>query len=283
MKTYPLIKLLRPTQWVKNLMLFFPPFLGGQIFNAGMIQKGVVPFAAFCLASSSTYIFNDIIDRDKDLHHPRKKHRPIPSGKVSPSTAYFLMAMLLAGAMFLGMLISKIFLFSLLAYLIISVSYSLKFKELPIFDLFFISAGFLLRLQAGGIAFSIDITDWLFLSVFLLSIFLSAGKRLCEKNSMGENSGNHRKTLQAYPPRFLDGTLYMTGGTALVTYTMYVISRNLPVYSVPLCCFGILRYIFRVKSGFGGDPTESLLKDGPLFVVALLWTFMIWYGTYVRQ
>lgn len=282
MRKYPLIAILRPSQWLKNLMLFFPPFLGGEFFKSGILYQGIVPFTAFCLASSSTYVLNDIIDRDKDLHHPKKKLRPIPSGKISLTTAYLLAVILLAFSLFLGTQVSKIFLFILIAYLAISISYSLKFKEIPIVDLFFISAGFILRLQAGGIAFGIDITEWLFLSVFLLSIFLSAGKRLCEKTSMGENSGNHRKTLQEYPPLFLEGTLYMTGGTALVTYTMFVISRHSPVYTVPLCCFGILRYIYRVKSGFGGDPTESLLKDGPLFVVGVLWTFMVWYGTYVR-
>ena len=270
----------RPAQWVKNLMLIFPPFLGGAIFSPGLISKGITPFISFCLASSSTYVINDIIDREKDLHHPRKRHRAIPSGKMPISAAYILAAVLLAGAFVLGVRINATFLLILICYIIISLAYSLKLKEMPIVDLFCISAGFVLRMQAGGVIFAVKISDWLFLSVFLLSIFLSTGKRLSEKNTMGENAGNHRRSLLAYPTGFLDGTMYMTGGTVLVTYTMYVVSRPLLVYTVPLCAFGLLRYIMRVKSGFGGDPTDSLFRDFPLFITSGLWAFIVCWSIY---
>jgi decaprenyl-phosphate phosphoribosyltransferase len=118
------------------------------------------------------------------------------------------------------------------------------------------------------------------LSVFLLAIFLSTGKRLYEKNALGENAANHRKALESYPPGFLDGTMYMTGGAVLVTYTLYVIEHQVLIYTVPLCCFGLLRYILRVKSGLGGDPTESLVRDVPLLVVGVLWVLMVGWGIY---
>jgi 4-hydroxybenzoate polyprenyltransferase len=276
----PYITILRPAQWLKNLMLFFPPFLGGQLLQPGIAQKGIIAFLSFSLASSATYIFNDTIDREQDLHHTRKRERPIPSGKVTLRAAYLMAVLFLAAALFLGRHVSTTFLFILLAYLALSTSYTLKLKQFPIIDLFCISAGFLLRLQGGGTAFGITITEWLFLSVFFLSLFLSTGKRLCEQNTMGGSAGSHRETLLAYPPGFLDGTLYLTGGTVLVTYTMYAIARQSLLYTVPLCCFGLLRYIFRVKSGFGGDPTESLLKDPLLFAVALLWVAMVGWGIY---
>lgn len=276
------IKTLRLTQWLKNLLLLFPPFLGGEILQPGIVQKGIIPFASFCLASSSAYVLNDILDREHDRNHPRKKNRPIPSGKLSLPMAGALYLVLLVGALFLAMRLSIGFLYILLAYLFVSILYSLFLKKLPIFDLFCISAGFLLRLQAGGTAFGIVISEWLFLSVFLLSIFLSAGKRLYEKNALGDNAGNHRKSLLLYPQGFLDGTMFMTGSAVLGTYTMYAISRHTLIYTVPLCCFGLLRYIFRVKSGLGGDPTESLLKDGILFVVGILWVVMVGWGIYGR-
>ena len=252
------------------------------MLSTGELKKGIYPFIAFCLASSSTYVFNDIIDREKDLHHPRKKHRAIPSGKIPLYAAYLLVVLLFSAAIIIAQHLAHIFLYILLAYIVISISYSLKMKELPIVDIFCISAGFLLRLQAGGVAFDIKISEWLFLSVFLLSIFLSTGKRLFEKNAMGENAGHHRKTLLSYPDGFLDGTMFMTGGAVLVTYTMYVVTRPTLVYTVPLCCFGIMRYIMRVKAGLGGDPTESLLKDAPLLAVGLLWAVMVGYGIYLR-
>jgi len=277
-----ILYILRPTQWLKNLILFFPPFLGGELLAPGILAKGILPVFSFCLASSSAYVLNDILDREHDRNHPRKINRPIPSGRVSLPMAGALYLVLLVGALFLAMRLSMGFLYILLAYLFISVLYSLFLKKLPIVDLFCISAGFLLRLQAGGTAFGIVISEWLFLSVFLLSIFLSTGKRLYEKNSLGDNAGNHRKSLLLYPPGFLDGTMYMTGAAVLGTYTMYVISRHTLIYTVPLCCFGLLRYIFRVQSGLGGDPTESLLKDGTLFVVGILWAVMVGWAIYGR-
>lgn len=272
--------ILRPTQWLKNLMLFFPPFLGGELLLPGIFARGLIPFVAFCLASSSAYVLNDIMDKDRDKSHPRKSRRPLASGGISLAGAMVLYSILLFAALSIALTISPVFIAILLAYLLVSVSYSIYLKHLPIIDLFCISAGFLFRLQAGGEAFGIEITAWLFLSVFLLSIFLSTGKRLYEKNALGENAVIHRKTLESYPPGFLDGTMYMTGGAVLVTYTLYVIEHHVLIYTVPLCCFGLLRYIMRVKSGLGGDPTESLIKDAPLFVVGLLWAVMVGWGIY---
>ena len=274
------LQLLRPTQWLKNLMLFFPPFLGGTIQQPGLLLLGILPLVSFSLASSATYVLNDILDRQSDAHHPRKKHRPVASGKVSQPAAYALALLCLIASLYLAIGISTTFLLLLLAYLAISTCYSLKLKQLPIVDLFCIASGFLLRLEAGGEVFAIAISDWLFLSVFLLAVFLATGKRLGEKQSLGEKAGGHRKALLSYPEGFLQGTMYMTGGAVLVTYTQYVITRNVMIYTVPLCCFGLLRFILRVQSGQSGDPTESLLKDAPLFVVGLLWAAMIGWGLY---
>jgi 4-hydroxybenzoate polyprenyltransferase len=272
--------LVRPTQWLKNAILYFPPFLAGEILAPGMFMRGVVPLISFCLASSSGYVLNDILDRECDRKHPEKMKRPLPAGKISVAAAIAVCILLLSSSLYLATIVSPVFLYLLLAYSAISICYSIKLKNLPLVDLFCISSGFLLRLQAGGEVFQVRISAWLFLSVFLLSVFLSTGKRLCEKNTLGDSAGTHRKSLLSYPLGFLDGTMYMTGGAVLVTYTLYVIEHHVLIYTVPLCCFGLLRYILRVKSGLGGDPTESLLKDGPLFVVGVLWAVMVGWGIY---
>lgn len=275
MKMIELVKLARLSQWIKNLMLFFPPFLGGVFVWPGSLTRGALPFAAFCCASSSVYIFNDIIDFQHDREHPDKRNRPIPSGAVSIPSAMWLSGSFLIGAVLTGFLVSVPFLYLVVAYLSVSAWYTLRLKHLPLFDIFCISSGFVFRLLAGGEAFGIVISDWLFLSVFLLSLFLSTGKRLCEKNRLGAEAGQHRKALLLYPAGFLEGAMYLTGGVVLVTYTMYVISRHTLIYTVPLCCFGLLRYILRVQSGNGGDPTESLLKDPLLFMIGLVWVVMV--------
>ncbi|QVW36676.1 decaprenyl-phosphate phosphoribosyltransferase [Geobacter sulfurreducens] len=275
------IRILRPAQWLKNLMLYFPPFLSGVILVPGVASKGLLPVVAFCLTSSATYTLNDIIDSERDRLHPRKALRPIASGCIS-RTAAFIFAFLLLGS---GLAIAAgsappRFLLLLGLYFLVTILYSLKLKELPLVDVFCIATGFIIRLEAGGEAFAVPISSWLFLSVFLLALFLSIGKRLTEKHNLGDGAGLHRKSLAGYPDGFLEGAMYLTGGAVLVTYSMYTLSRSHLFYTVPLCCFGLLRYILRVKSGQSGDPTESLLKDIPLLLVSLAWAAIIGWRLY---
>jgi 4-hydroxybenzoate polyprenyltransferase len=279
-KINALIILLRPRQWLKNLMLFFPPFLGGMLHSLQDLGVGFIPFISFCLASSASYIVNDLVDAERDAMHPQKKARPIPAGSITRANAVLLSSVLTVIALLLAWQISLTFFVILSLYLGNSLIYTFKLKSLPLFDLFSISAGFLLRLMAGGEAFGVPVSDWLFLSVFLLSLFLCTGKRLGEKIALGDSAGEHRQSLDTYSEIYLQGAMFMTGAVVLVTYTMYVISRQTPIYTVPLCAFGLMRYVLRIESGKSGDPTESLLRDGPLFAVSLLWVVMVGWGIY---
>lgn len=276
------LKLLRAPQWLKNLMLFFPPFLGGAILDSKIIELGSTPFLAFCFGSSAGYILNDINDLDNDIRHPKKRRRPLASGKISVIFAKVICGILLVCAMLLSFSISVRFTQYFLLYMLIASAYTFVFRDVPVLDIFCIASGFVVRLLAGGEVFGIAVSDWLLLTVFLLAVFLSTGKRLSEKLSLGSDAGNHRKSLSTYPDGFLDGAMYMTGGAVLVTYTMYVIVRSFMVYTVPLCCFGLLRYIYRVKRGQGGDPTDSLLHDMPLLAISIAWALLVAWGVYGR-
>lgn len=280
MNAIAIVLLLRPWQWLKNLMIFFPPLLSGAMFHPGMASRGILPFMAFCCASSASYVFNDLADQDRDAHHPDKQNRPLPSGSVSRATAMALCCGLLVSSVAFGWRISPTFVCFVMVYLLVSACYSLLLKNLPIIDIFCISLGFVLRLYGGGTAFDIFISDWLFLTVFLLAIFLSVGKRYSERRYLGESAGHHRRTLEVYPDGFLESAMYLSGSAVLVTYAIYAISTPLLVYTVPLCMFGLLRYLMRIKSGQGGDPTEALLKDLPLLATGILWVLMVGWSVY---
>ncbi len=219
--------------------------MGGMLLRPGMFAKGVIPIVAFCLASSATYVFNDIIDCENDAEHPVKCRRPLPAGAVSKTSASIFGISLLVVSVLLGYSVSSTFLLLLASYLAVSLFYSLKLKHEPIVDIFCISAGFLFRLEAGGQAFGVVVSDWLFLSVFLLSLFLSAGKRLGEMNHLGDSAAVHRPSLEGYPDGLLEGLMYMTGAAFLVTYTMYIIGHSALIYTVPLCSFVLFRYAFQ--------------------------------------
>lgn len=275
-----IITIVRPKQWLKNLMLFFPPFLEGTLHYKFTYYTGYLAFFAFCLVSSSSYIINDLLDLPNDAVHPHKKNRPIPSGRISIRTAFIVSSILVFCGFWIAFLVSGHFVLFLAGYFVLTFLYSIKLKHVPIVDIFIISSGFILRLLAGGVAFSVAISNWLFLSVFLLALFLSAGKRLSEQSSLGDVAIHHRPSLAGYPPGLLEGTMFITASSVLVTYSMYVISHRALLYSVPVCTFGLLRYIYRVKSGSSGDPTESLLKDPQLFATGALWLAIVSWSIY---
>jgi 4-hydroxybenzoate polyprenyltransferase len=276
------IRLLRLHQWLKNLMLFFPPLLGGVIVQPGIAERAFLPFVAFCCASSGAYIINDLYDLHQDRHHPFKRLRPLPSGRISLHTALGLSAILIVSALGASVSVSWQFVQYVVLYLAVSISYSAYLKNLPVIDIFCIASGFLIRLVAGGDVFDVRVSEWLFLSVFLLALFLSTGKRLGEKTAMGDSADSHRKVLQQYPDGFLEGVLVFSGAAVLVTYAMYVVNRHSPLllYSIPVCCYGLLHYMLRVKQGKGGDPTDSLLKDPVMLLVGFLWTTFVFLGVY---
>lgn len=280
MNLMKLLRLMRPHQWLKNLMIFFPPLLSGLSWSSVALKGVATPFLAFSFASSAAYVINDLIDCKKDKLHPVKCRRPLPSGEIGQGAAIALALVLLVVSVLLANNISTRFLFFLLSYFSVAFIYSLWLKNWPLLDIFCISFGFVFRLYAGGEAFKVDISDWLFLSVFMLAVFLSIGKRYSELQSLGDYAIEHRPVLRSYPEGFLEGSLYMSGAAVIVVYAIYAISRPLLVYTVPFCMFGLLRFILRVKSGKSGDPTEALVKDVPLCAVSAAWLILVIWCIY---
>lgn len=281
LQLHPLMTLLRPAQWLKNLMLFFPLFLSGSVYSVRtVVETGFVSFLSFCSVASALYIFNDICDSEKDASHPVKRLRPLPSGAVSRRSAFVLALLLVLSGLVLAVSMMPKLLLYIVLYIAVTIAYSIWLKKFPVIDLFCISTGFLIRLQAGGSLFEIKISEWLFLSVFFLSLFLSSGKRLAEQKLLGAACADHRVSLQGYPDGALEAILQITAAAALVTYTMYSLAHSQLVYTVPLCTFGLFRYIVRVRSGSCGDPTESLLKDVPLLCVSVLWVVLVGWSIY---
>ncbi len=278
----PYLAILRPRQWIKNLIMFFPPFLSGSLFSSACISiTGILSFSSFCIVSSALYVFNDLKDVERDALHPVKRFRPIPSGAVSKKLAITILIVL----GLLGHVLAFFTVQPLIPYLVlygaVTILYSIWLKHIPVVDMFCISFGFLIRLQAGSAVFDVEITEWLYLSVFFLSMFLSSGKRLSEQILLGAGAAGHRSSLCGYTAGTLDATLQITAATVLVTYSMYTLGHPYLVYTVPLCTFGLFRYILRVKGGKSGDPTESLLRDMPLLCVSILWALIVGWSIYL--
>jgi len=282
MSLLPYANMLRPRQWIKNLMMFFPPFLSGSLFSSSCLSVvGLCSFVSFCCVSSSLYIFNDLNDIEKDALHPVKRLRPIPSGRVTVTTA----SGIAITSGLLGFVVAYFYAYPLIPYLVlygaVTIVYTKWLKNRPVLDLFCISSGFLIRLQAGGTLFNVAISEWLFLSVLFLSLCLSSGKRLSEQNLLGVHASGHRASLCGYPEGALEAILQISAATVLVTYSMYTLIHPPLVYTVPLCAFGLFRYINRIKAGGSGDPTDSLLRDVTLLCVSILWALIVGWSIYL--
>ncbi len=237
-------------------------------------------FFSFSLTASSIYILNDLKDYHRDRLHPEKCRRPLVTGEVSRDVASLVAVLLLIPSWTVAYAVSTGFLILTILYFGIQVFYTLYLKEIPLIDVFCIAAGFVLRVLAGGAAYEIKVSPWLFLSIFLLSVVLAAGKRLSEVKLLDVNASSHRESLRGYKPEFLREILLVSSSASLITYSLYTIEESSAlIYTVPVVTFGLFRYLSLTHRGLG-DATEVLLKDRTLSITVATWLILVWYLRY---
>lgn len=269
------IHLLRPKHWIKNLFLFAAPFFGGRLFDEKTLLIVLPAFIAFSLSASAGYIFNDLMDIKKDIHHPKKRYRPIASGSIRKKNALIQICILVVVSLSVSYMIAPAFFYWLLFYLLIQLAYSLYLKNVAIVDIFCIASGFVIRVFAGGAAFDVEVSKWLLLTMFMISTVLAAGKRLGEVSLLNEKAESHRKSLSYYSKGALNDIFLISASASLITYTLYTIEQfQQLVYTVPIVTFGLFRYILLTRQG-KGDPVEAVTQDKWLALIIFLWLFIV--------
>lgn len=275
-------KLSRPTQWIKNGFVFMPLIFSARLLVPEDGLRVIGMFAAFCLASSATYVLNYYMDIEKDRVHPRKRMRPLAHGDISPGAAMVLMVFLL-GAAFAVLLVmhAPLVCFALLGvYLVLHLAYSTKLKDLVILDVLTISVGFLLRVLAGAAVIDVNVSSWLILCTFSVAILLALGKRRHEVVILNNHACEHRPVLQDYSVVLLDQLLQMVTTSTFIFYCLYCVTGNPAVglaseklmFTIPLVTYGIFRYMYLIyHREDGGSPTALLLTDPPLLICTTLW------------
>lgn len=273
----PLLRLMRPHQWLKNAFVF-AGLLFSETWNDGpLLLRIVIAFAAFCAVSSLVYILNDWRDRASDALHPTKRSRPLASGAVSGGAAFTLAALLLAAG--LGLAAGNRVLLLLLAlYVVLNLAYSWRLKHVPVVDVSIIATGFMLRLLAGTVAVGIPPSRWLLLTGLFVALFLGFSKRKAETFHA---AGQQRAVLEHYPPALLDTFMAVTMTATLTTYSLYATSVEAQllhgerlVYTVPVVIFGLLRYAYQVHQGRGEDVSRDLLRDPWILGGMALWLLL---------
>jgi 4-hydroxybenzoate polyprenyltransferase len=271
------IRSMRVTQWIKNGCVFFPVIFALHIFQPAYLTRGLLAFLLFSLAASAVYLFNDIIDRDRDRLHPEKKYRPIAAGKLSVAIAAGGALILLATALILSLRFNRGFFYTVLLYIVINGCYSLLLKDVVIIDVMMIAVGFNLRVIAGGQATAIALSPWILIITFVSALFLGLIKRRQELVKL-ESAGGRiatRKSLRHYTVSLIDQMISISTATTLISYIMYVLApetqakfhtTNL-VFTVPFWIFGIFRYLFLAYAmGKGENPAEVFYSDLPSIV-----------------
>ena len=270
----PLFKLLRPHQWLKNGFVFAGLLFSQRWSDAAIVQNVIHAFAAFCLASSLVYVFNDWRDRQLDALHPTKKNRPFASGALAAPAGLALGLLLLVGTGLLAW--GNAVLFGLLgSYWLLNLAYSLKLKTVPVVDVFIIASGFMLRLLAGTVAAGIAPSQWLLLTGMFVALFLGFAKRKAETFHA---PSSQRAVLAHYTPPLLDTLMAVTMTATLISYSLFAISSESQarhgerlMVTIPLVVFGMLRYTYQVSRGRGEDVARDLLRDPWIVLTGISW------------
>ncbi len=296
MQAPALIRALRPHQWSKNVFVLAAlGFAAGDKLRSGgavgfeEALNTIWAFFAFSLGSSAIYLFNDILDVESDRAHPEKCRRPIAAGELSIPSAYVASVVCAVVALTLSLLANDggpdVF-YVVGGYMVMNLAYSLKLKRMVLLDVFCIATGFLLRVEAGGLASGTEISHWLLLCTLFLALFLGFAKRRAEIALLGDEKGNHRAILEKYTVGFLDQMMSVLSACTIICYTMYTVDPdtmaklgedNHMLWSVPFVVFGVTRYMYMVaKDRAGGSPTKMFLGSDPLFLLnSLAWLAVV--------
>src|SRR4051812_30092658 len=144
-----LIKLARPRQWTKNVLVFAAPAAAGSLTTPWVFRDATLAFIAFCLASSATYMVNDARDVEADRRHPTKRLRPIASGAISVQAAYAFAVLAALGSLAFAAAAAPECVVVVVGYLSLTTAYSVRLKHEPVLDICAVALGFFLR-TAGG-------------------------------------------------------------------------------------------------------------------------------------
>ena len=262
------IALVRPKHWLKNLLIFVPAMYSYNLFTPGVFFSAMWIFVIFCIISSTIYVLNDVIDVKEDREHPIKCKRPIASGKVTIRQAVIIALILFTIAFLLIFMKGDMFVILLTSiYILLNLAFSFKLKHYAIVDCFCIAMGFILRIFAGGAAINDIISEWLFLTIMAISLFMAFGKRRGEIMRITDTEAT-RKVLSSYNFDFLNGMIFACAGLSIVFYSLWaMLSIQMMIYTVPLVIFIICKYLLIAHNEAShGDPTSVIFGDKGLII-----------------
>ena len=286
-----IIKSMRPKQWVKNLLVFAALIFSQNLFEPVKLLETLAGFVAFCFISGAVYIINDILDRENDRSHPKKRFRPIASGELKVGTAAIVAGLIVAMGIGGGFALAARFGLLILGYFILQLAYSLYLKKIVVLDVMVVASGFAIRAISGTFLVRVRISPWLFVCAILLALFLALAKRRHELLFLEGGGISHRSVLGKYSETLLDQMIAVATSSTVIAYCLYTIApetvqkfqtHNL-ILTVPFVLYGIYRYLYLVyRKEEGGAPEKVLFTDVPLIIDVVLWLLSVVGVLYFR-
>lgn len=273
-----LIKTMRPRQWTKNPIVLAALIFDRQLGNTTAVLDSLAGVLLFCLLSSTVYILNDIMDIEGDRNHPKKKFRPIASGKLPIQAAIIAAAALFLVTVTLSYLLSPAFFVIAMVYFFLNLAYSKWLKHIPLVDVLVLASFYVLRVGAGVSLIAVErFSPWLYVVTTLAALYLGFGKRRAELSLLASGANSHRRVLDGYTIPFLDQLITIVTSMTIIAYSLYTFSApNLPdnhamMLTIPFVVYGIFRYLYLIQvKETGGAPEELLLTDRPLQITIVL-------------
>ena len=291
-----LIEALRPKQWTKNLLLFAGVLFSRSLGDPQLVMRAFAGFVAFSLLSGTVYLLNDLQDVEADRRHPKKRLRPIPSGRLPMAVARVAVVPIVAAALALSLWLGREFSITAGFYLLLNVLYTFGLKNQVLLDVFIIALGFVLRAIAGvellrPMAPDTELSPWLLVCTFFGALFLALAKRRRELSNAGAGARHQRAVLDQYTPELLDGLLLVSAAASVMGYALYTIwpatvakfGTEALLYTVPFVSYGIFRYLYLLRASENAeDPTVILLTDRPLGICVILYLIAVILILYLR-
>jgi len=280
---FPILILLRPKHWIKNLFVLLPVIFSGFLLEFENVRDALLIAISFCFVSSSVYCLNDVVDYNYDRQHPVKKNRPIASDQISKEKGILIAVFMFFLGTSISYTINYIATQVLILYLLNNILYSFYLKNIALLDVMSISFGFILRMLAGTVVTPAPPSVWIFLTTFFISLFLGLCKRLSESIRLANtdfNSSHKRKSLELYTISTLENFVTVIMASVIMCYSLYTVSsdvldkfgNNNLIYTIPFVIYGMFYYYNGViQRSLGENPISELLTSKPLLLSVALW------------
>jgi 4-hydroxybenzoate polyprenyltransferase len=266
---------LRPRQWTKNLLLFAGIIFAAKLGDVSRWGEAIAAFAAYCCASSASYLVNDVRDAPNDRLHPVKRARPIARGELSARVAEVLAALLILCAFLLAAPLGIASILFLCTFFALQAAYTLTLKHVVLLDVMTIGGLFVVRAAAGAAAVEVRISPWLLLCTALLALFLALAKRRGELVLVGAEATPGRPVLEGYSLALVDQLVTVVAASTVISYCLYTFTARdskAMMVTIPFVVFGVFRYLLLMhRRDLGEEPEEVLLRDLPILLCIAGW------------